>query len=240
MSEPEDVIKNVLAALERQPKVDLHHYPIDVDFKDGILTLEGSVKDVAAKKLALGCGVGVPDVTGIVDRLKVSPAEHMTDEIILQHVRDAFIEESALTECAIAVRTDDQVNILREPPAKTGAIEVAVQDGNVLLEGSVPSLSHKRLAGVLAWWVPGTQNVLNCLQVQPSEEDTDDEMTDAVRLVLAKDPLLDADQIRVGSHNRQVSLDGIVATATEAEAAEHDAWYVFGVDTVLNHLEVRY
>ena len=240
MSEIQDVIKNVVAALEREPKIDLHHYPVEVNFNDGILTLEGAVKDVAAKKLALECGASVFGVTGIVDRLKVTPAEPMTDEIMLEHVRDALIGESALTECAIAVRTDGRVDIIRDPPAKAGAIEVAVQDSNVLLEGNVPSLSHKRLAGVLAWWVPGTQNVLNCLQVQPPEEDSNDEMTDAVRLVLEKDPFLDADQIRITSRNRQITLDGVVRSETEAIAAEHDAWYVFGVDKVFNNLEVRH
>lgn len=239
ITEERHVAREILAALERDPKIDVRHFPIDVNFSDGVLTMEGTVKDIAAKKLALECGADVPSISGIVDRLRVTPAEHMTDEVTLQHVRDALIEETALNECAIDVRSDDQVNAVREPTVKTGVIEIAVQNGDVLLEGNVPSLSHKRLAGVLAWWVPGSQNVLNCLQVQPREEDTNDEMTDAVRLVLEKDPFLNADQIRITSRNRQITLDGIVRSETEAAAAEHDAWYVFGVDKVFNNLEVR-
>jgi osmotically-inducible protein OsmY len=239
MRDNEDAIKDTLAALEREPKIDLHHFPLKVDFGDGILTLEGSVKDMAAKKLALECAAGVTGVTGIIDRLKVFPAEQMTDEMILEHVRNAFIEESALSQCSIGVRTGDQTIILRQPPANKGAIDIGVEDGNVLLEGAVPSLSHKRLAGVLAWWVPGAQNVLYCLHVQAPEEDTNDEMTDAVRLVLEKDPFLNADQIQVTSRDRRITLNGIVRSKTEAEAAEHDAWCVFGVDKVFNNLEVR-
>jgi len=68
-----------MAALEREPKVDVHHYPIAADFDSGVLTLEGNVKDIAAKKLALERGGAVARVTGIVDRLKVFAAEHMTD-----------------------------------------------------------------------------------------------------------------------------------------------------------------
>jgi len=41
------------------------------------VTLEGGVKDIAAKKLALELAAGLASVTGIVDRLKVVPAEHM-------------------------------------------------------------------------------------------------------------------------------------------------------------------
>jgi osmotically-inducible protein OsmY len=109
----------------------------------------------------------------------------------------------------------------------------------VVLEGQVPSLSHKRLAGVLAWWVPGTQNVLNCLIVEPPEEDSDDEMTDALRLVLEKDPFVNADQIRVTSNDRTVTLEGLVPNEAESEMAEQDAWCIFGVDRVVNRLEVR-
>lgn len=240
MSEKEAVIKDVMAALEREPKVDFHHYPIAVDFDAGILTLEGNVKDIAAKKLALETGGAVATVTGIVDRLKVVAAEHMTDEVILEHVRDALLQEPALSNCALRLRLADRQLVMREPPTDSKAVvEVAVHNGNVLLEGEVPSLSHKRLAGVLAWWVPGTQNVLNCLMVEPPEEDSDDEMTDALRLVLEKDPFVNADQIRIRARDRVVTLEGLVSNETESEIAEHDAWYVFGVDKVVNRLELR-
>ncbi len=239
MSENE-VIKEVMAALEREPKVDLHHYPIAIDFDAGVLTLEGNVKDIAAKKLALERGGAVASVTGIVDRLKVFAAEHMTDKVICEHVRDAVIQEPALSNCAVRLRLDDCVELIREPPADSvGAVEITVKNGDVLLEGQVPSLSHKRLAGVLAWWVPGTQNVLNCLTVEPPELDSDDEMADALRLVLEKDPFVNADQIRVTSNDRTVTLEGLVSNKTESEMAEHDAWYVFGVDNVLNRLELQ-
>ena len=240
MSEKEAVIKNVMAALEREPKVDFHHYPIAVDFDAGVLTLEGNVKDIAAKKLALETGGAVATVTGLVDRLKVVAAEHMTDEVILEHVRDALLQEPALSNCALRLRLADRQQVMRESPTDSKAVvEVAVQNGNVLLEGEVPSLSHKRLAGVLAWWVPGTQNVLNCLMVEPPEEDSDDEMTDALRLILEKDPFVNADQIRIRARDRVVTLEGLVSNETESEIAEHDAWYVFGVDKVVNRLELR-
>lgn len=240
MSLKEEVFKDVMAALECEPKIDIHHYPIEIDFSEGILTLQGEVKDIAAKKLALELAASVSLVTAIVDRLKVAPAEHMTDEVILEHVRDALLQEPALSTCALSIRTDDRVEVVREPPIdRSGAIEIAVESGDVLLEGQVPGLSHKRLAGVLAWWVPGTQNVLNCLIVEPPEEDNDDEMTDALRLVLEKDPFINADQIHVGANDRTVTLEGLVSNETESEMAEHDAWYVFGVDRVVNRLEVR-
>ena len=240
MSEKDAVIKNVMAAFERESKLDVHHYPITADFDEGVLTLEGVVKDIAAKKLALELAAAVPTVTGIIDRLKVTAAEHMTDEVIREHVRDAVIQESAFSDCTVMFRLGERAEVIREAPADSGcAIEIGVENGDVSLEGQVPSLSHKRLAGVLAWWVPGSQNVLNCLIVEPPEEDSDDELIDAVRLVLEKDPFINPDQIQVTSRDRTVTLEGLVSNQTENEMAEHDAWYVFGVDKVVNRLEVR-
>jgi osmotically-inducible protein OsmY len=39
--------------------------------------------------------------------------------------------------------------------------------------------------------------------------------------------------------NTVVRLDGFVPTGTEKEAAERDAWCTFGVDNVINKIEVR-
>jgi osmotically-inducible protein OsmY len=102
-----------------------------------------------------------------------------------------------------------------------------------------PNLSHKRLAGVLAWWIPGSWDVINGLEVIPSQEDNDDEVTDAVRLVLEKDRFVEASQIRVSTQNYVGTLEGLVATETIKEMAEFDAWYVFRVNRVVNKLAVQ-
>ena len=64
-------------------------------------------------------------------------------------------------------------------------------------------------------------------------------MTDALHLVLEKDPFINADQIRITSKDGTVILEGLVSNETESEMAEHDAWYVFGVDKVVNRLEMQ-
>lgn len=53
VSERNRVLKEVRAALEREPRVNLHKFPIEMDFRDGVLTLEGEVEHIAAKKLSL-------------------------------------------------------------------------------------------------------------------------------------------------------------------------------------------
>src|SRR5205085_60086 len=123
--------------------------------------------------------------------------------------------------CGIRVLVKGQLEVFREPMGSdpSGSIVVSVDEGVVTLAGQVISLSHKRLAGVLAWWVRGCRDVVNLLEVIPPEEDNDDEVADALRLVLETDPLVPADQIGIRTHNHVVTLEGIVATEEEKRRA---------------------
>jgi len=115
-----------------------------------------------------------------------------------------------------------------------------VRDGVVTLNGQVPSLSHKRLAGVLAWWVPGTREVINGLEDVPPEADNDDELIDAVRLVLEKDPFVNASKIRVSAKDWVITLDGLVPTEAMKQMAERDTGYVLDVKSVVNKTAVNW
>jgi osmotically-inducible protein OsmY len=240
MSTSHDVIKAVKAAWEHERRINLHTHPVTIKYENGVLTLEGEVQDIAAKKLSMELAIVVPDVTGIVDRLHVSPAVRKGDGAILTAVRDVLLQEPALQDCAIRVRNKGRVETIREAASSnSGVIELSVTDGVVLLDDHVPSLAKKRLAGVLAWWVPGSRDVINGMAVEPPEEDHEEELLDAVRLVLTRDPFVDADQIRVSAKNSVVTLEGLVINEVQRRAAENDVWFVFGVDKVINKLEVQ-
>jgi osmotically-inducible protein OsmY len=236
----ETVLKEIRAALERETRINLHRYPIRLSFSADDLVLEGETENIAAKKLALELAGAEVSTARIVDRLRVAPAERMGDAEIRDHVCKVLIQEPALDTYTIRARRKDEMEILRQSAVEpAGDIRVEVEDGVVILNGHVPSLSHKRLAGVLAWWVPGSRDVINGLEEVPPEEDNDDEVTDAVRLVLEKDPFVDADRIRVSARNYTVTLEGLVQNQEIKEMAEFDAWYVFGVDNVANQLVVE-
>ena len=143
-------------------------------------------------------------------------------------------------EIAVKVEASGQIESVRESPVDTrGWISVAVSDGVVTLNGELPGLDEKRLAGVLAWWVPGSRDVVNGIAVEPPEEDSFDMIAEAVRLVLEKDPFVNAGQIRVGVRRTTVTLAGLLPSEAQRDMAEKDAWYVFGVDKVINNIEVR-
>lgn len=234
-----DTLEVTKKALLSEARIDVAHHPIRLTLSDGDLVIEGEVADIAAKKLALERAAAVAEVRGIVDRLRVTPAERMGDGTIRDLVRDALLAEPALDECSLRVSVKEAWETVRSLDSAAGSVDITVSDGVVTLDGNVPSLGLKRLAGVLAWWVPGSRDVINGLGVTPPEEDNDGEISDAVRLALEKDPLINPSQIRVLTGNSVVTLQGQVPTESEREAAEFDAWYIFGVDKVINQIRVR-
>ncbi|MDE3018940.1 MAG: BON domain-containing protein, partial [Nitrospirota bacterium] len=103
MTDKAQVVKAVRAAFEREPRINLHRYPVHVEFHEGVLTLEGEVEHIAAKKLGMELAIAVPGVTGIVDRLHVAPAARMGDGAVLDAVRDVLLQEATLHTCTIRV-----------------------------------------------------------------------------------------------------------------------------------------
>ena len=234
-----DIPKRLRAKLEHDTRVNLHRHPIDIRVEGDDLILEGDVENVRAKKVALEIAAAMPEVAGVVDRLRIARRSTMTDAEIRDHLRDAFLQEAAFRELSIEVEAaGHRQGVRRVSGEGEGLIDAFVADGVVTLNGRVHSLAHKRLAGTLAWWIPGTRDVVNGLEVAPDEPDSDFEITEAVRLVLEKDRLVDASEIRVSTKDRVVTLKGFVPNEAIREMAELDAWYVLGVAGVANELEV--
>lgn len=243
MSERTPVEKAVWAALEREPGVNLHHDPLRVEYDaaNHVLILEGEAGSITAKRRAYECASRVAGVDGVIDRLRVRPGEARGDGAIRTSITQALLGEPTLRDCSLHVYHKGIMETLRALPDARDTIGLAVEDGVVELTGHVGSLSHKRLAGALAWWAPGSRDVLNELRVTPAEQDGDDEIADALRLVLEKDPLMvHADDVGIAVHGGVVTLGGVVTTDEERRMAEFDAWYLVGVRGVVNDIEVRH
>lgn len=226
--------------LEYEPRVNLHRYPIKIDVTGDVVVLEGEVADVAAKKLALELAAGVSGIRGVVDRLRIVPAERKGDGAIRDSLCGFLLLQPELRNCTLRVEMKGSVETLRDVRGEgAGEIEIAIEGGVITLDGTVISLSHKRIVGVLAWWTPGCRDVVNSLAVVPPEEDNDEEVADALRLVLEMDPLVESDTISARAENFVVTLEGQVRTEAERRHAELDAWALFAVDNVINKIEVR-
>lgn len=233
------VRKQVHAALERERRINLHRHPVKIESADGTVTLEGEVADVAAKRLALQLAASVHGVRNVVDRLRVAPGERRGDGAVRDSAARLLLEQPELRGCSLNLRTNEKIEVLRlvtDDPA--GEIQLSVNDGVVVLEGTVISQSHRRFAGALAWWIPGRRDVINALEVRPAYEDRDDEISEVMRLVLEADPEINADQIRTNCNGKVVFLDGAVPSEQQKRRAELDAWSLLSIRGVVNRLDV--
>ena len=234
------LLSRVRAALETERRIHLHRCPVRLAMEDDVLVIEGQVETVAAKKLALRLAAGAAGVRGVVDRLQVRPSQLRGDGEVRDSLAAALLASPELRDSTLRVRVKGRLETLHDGGREaSGDIELAVTDAVVVFEGSVISLSHKRVAGVLAWWTPGCRDVVNSLAVQPREEDNDGEVIDALGLILEMDPLIRSDQITIDCQDFVVTLSGSVASEAERERAELDAWALFAVDQVVNELSVR-
>jgi hypothetical protein len=239
-SDERSVLDALAASLSRDPQLTFASGPL-LALADRVLTVEGEVADVRTKKLTLERLAASRAVGLIDDRLRVVPAERMGDAAIRDHLVPMILGDSSFDECAIDVLEDGRLERLREARAigqPKGNMRIAVSGGVVTLDGTVPSRNHARLASALAWWVPGTRDVKDFLGARVPEEFDELDLVEGIRIVLEKDPLVDAGQIRVSAHDTSITLDGTVSCALERSAAERDAWFVPDVGEVVNRLQL--
>lgn len=243
MQEPTDLLQRIRAALEFAGCIAPHRFPFAVAASDCALVLQGEVENIKAKRSAVRVASEFAGAEGLTldDRLHVALSAPRADGDMLDALGNALLASREFTNLSLRRHHGGALEVLRTCPAPcaSGEVVFAVRDGVVELAGTVPSLSHRRLAEVLAWWIGGCRNVINRLRVEPAERDGDDELADAVGLVLEVDPALPESQpIGVWAEAGVVMLTGGLHTETQRQRAEQDAWCVEGVRDVRNDIEV--
>jgi hypothetical protein len=97
--------------------------------------MEGELADVAAKRRASRF---------IIDRLHVPPATPMKDGTIRDLLRDALLDEPALSHCRVREFVKGDLRPVRDPPAATGTLDIRVEDRVFTLDGDLTGLEQKR------------------------------------------------------------------------------------------------
>lgn len=102
---------------------------------------EGEVEDIAAKKLALELAGALEGTRGVVDRLRIAPAERKGDGAIRDLLCELRLRQPDLRNCTIRIRMKGGVEIVRDVRGEgSGEIEVAVDDGVITIQGAVNAL----------------------------------------------------------------------------------------------------
>ena len=235
-----DPLKAIRSAFETEHRINFHRHPIRIRQDNGKLRLEGEVGTIAAKKLAFRIAQRLGGGATIVDALHVIPAQARGDGEIGDAFGRSVVGHEELRHGTIREQRRAHVETWHEAhdPEAGADIEFSVAEGAITLKGTVISLTHLRMAEVLAWWTPGCRNVVNLLTVEPPEEDNDDELADAIRLVLEMDPVVEEPQVGVETASGDVTLSGVLRSTEQKHMAENDAWAVPGVVEVNNRISL--
>lgn len=236
----DETIDKLRAEFERDPWINLHGYSLELRNEDNRLVMEGTLENVAAKRRARVIAEGLASEHWTLDdRLRRQPTEPEGDRQIRDKVMDWLTTESMFREYTLGAITEDKVETVQDAGPDSHEVIVEVADSVVTLKGTVASLTHRRFAEAVSWWCYGCENVENLIEVKPAQEDADDEISDAIRIVVEKDPMMDADQFQIRTRDHVVELQGLAATDLIKKYTVMDAWSVPGVWNVVDRIQIK-
>ena len=208
--------KNVLAELEWEPSVKAAD--IGVIAKDGVVTLTGYVDNHAEKWAAEKAAKRLLGVRAVVDEIEVRlPGVNVrTDEDIAR---------AAL----LALEWDTFV--------PHDHIKLTVENGQIVLEGEVEWLWHKKAAENAISQLKGVKGIINKITVKARV--TPGDIQRKIEESFERNAQLDAKRITVSLDEGKVRLMGSVRSLAEREEAERAAWAAPGVSEVVNNIAVH-
>jgi osmotically-inducible protein OsmY len=182
---------------------------IDVTVTAGIAELGGAVPVAPWRQRASRVAGAVRGVRAVVNRIRVVAARRQ-DQVVLQDVRRALRATAAL----------------RSMP-----IHVTVDDGVVLLTGSITTWEEQQLAERVVSGVPGARFCQNQLALSRAIGRTPAIIAADIETRLDWEPLLAHQPIRVSVRARRVFLKGTIGSRAQRKRAVALAW-VKGVSAV--------
>ncbi|MGE0759671.1 MAG: BON domain-containing protein [Pirellulaceae bacterium] len=144
----------------------------------------------------------------------------------------------AMTDQDIADKIDDE--LLLDPGVNSMLLDIQVDQGVVTLTGRAASLLAKERAARIATTVKGVRSVINQVEVRPSQQRSDKELSRDIEAALLADPAADAYEIAVSVQDGVASLTGTVQSYRERDLSLTVAKGVRGVTGVVDQLVVRY
>ena len=197
--------------------------------KGGKVTLTGTIGSVISKSRAFD-DAWVNGVTSVDDSgLKIESLAHNDAQ---QKSKTAISSDSEIKQAVqAALRFDARVSAFSP--------DVTVEDGVVILGGSVGNLKAKTAAAQDAKNVVGVSLVDNHLKVRPNGSADAAAMEKQLKAALLWDPFLDNSTIDAAVIHRVAYLSGAVDSSFQKAEAQDVASRIKGVVQVRNHLKVE-
>lgn len=190
-----------------------------VDSDNGVVTLTGTVGNLAAKRAASQDASNIVGVWRVHNYLRVRPKTQISDDQIAANIRKA---------------------LSWNPYIWHSDINLSVVDGRAILTGFVDSDAKRDEATRIVADVPGVLDVDNALQVGDREAVTLDDwaIEDDIENQLSWDPLVNPAKIDVHVEGGVATLKGKVDDFSAYKAAAEDA-YEGGARRVVNLLTTK-
>jgi len=198
-------------AVERELRADPAVRPqqVDIDSRDGTVTLSGTVGSLLERRHAVERTGMVRGVRAIDDELEVTDLNIPDDQL----------------------QSSVETALLRDPATDLYDVDATAQDGIVTLAGDVDSWQAKQLAEEVAAGVRGVRDIENDIALHLEAVRPDEEILQDVEGRIAGDPWLDADALHVNVEDGHVTVDGAVASVAALHRAREAAW-VAGTESV--------
>jgi len=175
---------------------------VDVTTNDGIVTLTGTVNNILAKDRAAKLAKTVKGVRAVINEIDVAPID-INNSRLASNIRAALV---------------------LDPATEEWEVDVAVDNGEVVLTGEVDSWQEKQLAGMVVKGVRGVTEVDNKIEIEYDTQRSDSEIENEVQKVLRRDAYVDDALIDVAVDDDTVMLSGHVGSAAEKDRAITDSW----------------
>lgn len=192
---------------------------IGVTVKDGVVTLRGTVVLASEKWAAERDALRIVGVRGLTNEITIDPTggQRSADADIAHHLADALLFDASVPN---------------------DRIQVSVEDGWVMLRGTVDWYYQRSAAEADAWRISGVKGVDNDITIlQPHVSANDIES--GIRKALDRSIGVDASAIIIFVEDAHVTLAGTVRSWAEFDAARNVAWRAQGVTSVANDIVIQ-
>lgn len=211
----EEIQVDVQQSLVNDIRVDAER--IDVEVKDGVVKLRGSVPTGYEKRVAAEVASRMKGVREIDNQLEAEPSQPRPDE-----------------ELALDVRA----TLARDDYVDDSDILVSAERGTVYLSGTVQHRWERANAELDAWSVAGVLDVINGVAIVSSTTRPDDDIKRDIETEMMRNIRLDPTRIRVDVLDGTVYLRGEVPNMSQKWLAADESWRTDGVREVVNELTV--
>ena len=207
--------EDVLQELQWEPSLDETHLRITDDA--GVVTLEGRVHSFWEKDVAVEAAQRVAGVRAVADHIEVDlPAASIRpDADLARAVANALAWNAAVPDESLSIR---------------------VQDGWVTLTGQVDRQYQKAAAEQAVRSLVGVRGLISDIAVIPRARAS--QVKEQIDVALRRYAELDAQRVRVDTHDGDVTLRGAVRSWPERQQIERAAWAAPGVSHVTNEIVV--